>query len=110
MRAKSKDVAKKASASGKNDQESQSQNAKNTEGEQTNQTTNDTQKTESTEKNENAQNENSTSLCRFIYSKGEGIDTASDPGYVYYQLVSCQHQLSYLTYQLERLFLHFQKQ
>ena len=37
--------------------------------------------------NANAQNENSTSLCRFIYSKGEGIDTASDPGYVYYQLV-----------------------
>ena len=37
--------------------------------------------------NANAQNENSTSLCRFIYSRGNAIDTASDPGYVYYQLV-----------------------
>ena len=37
--------------------------------------------------NANAQNENSTSLCRFIYSRGNAMDTASDPGYVYYQLV-----------------------
>ena len=37
--------------------------------------------------NANAQNENSTSLCRFIYSRGNATDTASDPGYVYYQLV-----------------------
>ena len=37
--------------------------------------------------NANAQNENSTSLCRFIYTAGNATDTGSDPGYVYYQVV-----------------------
>ena len=37
--------------------------------------------------NSNANNENSTSLCRFIYTAGNGADTADDPGYAYYQLV-----------------------
>lgn len=84
----SKDVAKKASASGKNDQESQSQNAKNTDGEQINQTTNDTQKTESTEKNENAHNENSithqTSQATTDdqeNNKGKGTPRSSIGGY-----------------------------
>ena len=34
--------------------------------------------------NSNANNENSTSLCRFIYTAGDGPDTADDPGYAYY--------------------------
>ena len=37
--------------------------------------------------NANAQNENSASLCRFIYTAGNAPDTGSDPGYVYYQVV-----------------------
>ena len=37
--------------------------------------------------NSNANNENSASLCRFIYTAGNGADTADDPGYAYYQLV-----------------------
>ena len=34
--------------------------------------------------NSNANNENSASLCRFIYTAGDGPDTADDPGYAYY--------------------------
>ena len=37
--------------------------------------------------NANAQNENSASLCRFIFTAGNATDTGSDPGYVYYQVV-----------------------
>jgi len=37
--------------------------------------------------NSNANNENSTSLCRFIYTAGSAADTADDPGYAYYQVV-----------------------
>ena len=36
--------------------------------------------------NSNANNENSASLCRFIYTAGDGPDTADDPGYAYYQV------------------------
>ena len=36
--------------------------------------------------NSNANNENSASLCRFIYTAGNGADTADDPGYAYYQV------------------------
>ena len=36
--------------------------------------------------NSNANNENSTSLCRFIYTAGSAADTADDPGYAYYQV------------------------
>ena len=34
--------------------------------------------------NSNANNENSASLCIFIYTAGDGPDTADDPGYAYY--------------------------